>query len=173
VTFAGVRVIEHPRHEDRRGWFLRTFDATTLRSLGLESRVAQCSVSFNRHKGTVRGLHWQVEPCEETKLITCLRGGIFDVLVDMREGSATFGKTFSVELWEGDGKCLFVPRGVAHGFQTLTEDTLVSYTISVPQSEAHARRARWNDPAFGIEWPLPVSVMSELDRDAPLMGAGR
>lgn len=169
----GVRLVQSERHHDGRGYFQRTFDAELLRPFGLETEMVQSAVSFNRKKGTLRGMHWQVAPCDEAKLVTCLRGGIFDVLVDLREGSKTFRQHVAVELWDLEGLSLYVPRGVAHGFQTLTDDALVGYQLSRGQSVEHARRARFDDPAFGIRWPLPVSSISDADREAPLMGAPR
>lgn len=166
---AGVRLIEGERHHDGRGYFQRTFDASIWKSAELDAGVVQTSIAFNHLAGTVRGMHWQVAPSEETKLVTCLRGGIFDVLVDMREGSPTYRKHMVVELWDCDGRMLFVPKGVAHGYQTLQNDTLVGYQMSAPQAETNARRARWDDPAFGIRWPLPLSIIADADRDAPLL----
>ena len=164
----GVRIIEGERHCDGRGYFQRTFDAKLFAGSALESTFVQSAVSFNHLKGTVRGLHWQEAPSDEAKLITCLHGGIYDVLVDMREGSPTRFQHVSVELWDSDGRMLYVPKGIAHGYQTLQDGTLVGYQLSAPHDPPRARRARWNDPAFDIAWPLPLTVIADLDRDAPL-----
>ncbi|MBL8958113.1 MAG: dTDP-4-dehydrorhamnose 3,5-epimerase family protein [Myxococcaceae bacterium] len=165
---AGVRIIEGDRHCDGRGYFQRTFDAKLFENSELETSFVQSAISFNHTKGTVRGLHWQEPPSDEAKLITCLQGGIFDVLVDMREGSPTRYQFMSVELWDCDGRMLYVPKGIAHGYQTLQDNTLVGYQLSAHYDAPRARRARWNDPAFGITWPLSLTVIADLDRDAPL-----
>lgn len=166
---AGVRIVEGERYCDGRGYFQRTFDAKLFSQCDLETAFVQSAISFNHLKGTVRGLHWQASPSEEAKLITCLQGGIYDVLVDMRESSPTRHQHMAVELWDCDGRMLYVPKGVAHGYQTLQDNTLVSYQLSAPHDPPRSRRARWNDPAFGIRWPLSPTVIADLDRDAPLM----
>lgn len=168
---AGVQLIEGERHFDGRGYFQRTFDTKVLAAAGLDVTVVQSSIAHNHVKGTIRGMHWQSAPHEEVKLITCLHGGIFDVLIDMRPGSKTFHQHLVVELWDCDGRMLYVPGGIAHGYQTLQDNTLVGYQMSAPQHDAHANRARWDDPFFAIRWPLPLSIISDLDREAPLVGS--
>jgi dTDP-4-dehydrorhamnose 3,5-epimerase len=152
---------------DDRGLFARTFDALEWRAHGLTPDVAQCSVSRNRRRGTLRGMHYQAAPHEETKLVRCSRGAIYDVAVDLRPGSDTRCRWFGVELTEESALMLYVPRGFAHGFITLTDDAEVTYQISAPYHPYLARGVRWNDLAFGIEWPAQPTVMSERDRSYP------
>jgi dTDP-4-dehydrorhamnose 3,5-epimerase len=161
----GAFIIEPERIEDERGFFARTFCEKEFAERGLETRFVQDSVSFNRRKGTLRGLHYQTPPHAEIKLVRCTRGAIHDVIVDLRPGSATFRKWLAVELTAENGTLLYVPKGVAHGFQTLMDNTEVLYSISVPYGAGNARGVRWDDPAFGIRWPLPVSVLSARDRE--------
>jgi dTDP-4-dehydrorhamnose 3,5-epimerase len=131
---------------------------------GLDPRVVQCHVTFNPRAGTLRGMHWQTAPAIETKVVRCTRGAIHDVVVDLRPGSPTYGRHVGVELSAGTGRALYVPGLFAHGYQTLTDDTEVSYVVSERYSPAHESGFRHDDPAFGIEWPLPVTVISDKDR---------
>jgi len=163
----GAYVIEPERYEDLRGYFARTFCEKEFAAAGLESRIAQCSVSFNRVKGTLRGLHYQAPPFGEVKLARCSRGAIYDVIVDIRRDSPTFKQYFAIELNHKNGKMLYVPIGFAHGFQTLSDDTEVIYQMSEPYSADHARGVRWNDPAFGILWPDDKRIILERDQDYP------
>jgi dTDP-4-dehydrorhamnose 3,5-epimerase len=164
----GCFLIEPEPAEDERGSFARTFDAREFATLGLDARVAQCSTSFNRRAGTLRGLHYQAAPHAEAKLVRCTRGAIFDVAVDLRADSETFRGWHGVELTEENGRMLFVPEGLAHGFQTLVDGAVVAYQISVAYSAEHARGVRWDDPAFGIEWPPAAErTLSERDRTFP------
>ncbi len=160
-------IIEPKRIEDDRGFFARTFCEREFAAQGLETRFPQHSLSFNKSKGTLRGLHYNAEPDTETKLIHCTSGVIFDVIVDLRRGSASYGRWTAVELSADNHRMLYVPRGFAHGFQTLTEACKVSYQISVEYNPACARGLRHDDPALAITWPLPVSVMSQRDRSLP------
>ena len=160
----GVFVVDQERHEDERGWFARTWDEAELRRHQLEPRLVQCSASFNRRRGTLRGLHYQAPPFAEVKLVRCTRGRLFDVAVDLRPDSATFRAWVGVELSPENGRALYIPRGLAHGFLTLCDDTEVAYQISAEYSPEHARGVRWDDPAFGIAWPEPVAVISPRDR---------
>jgi dTDP-4-dehydrorhamnose 3,5-epimerase len=164
TPIAGAIVVEVEPMEDERGFFARTWDAAEFEDHGLTAALAQCSISFNRHKGTLRGLHYQVAPHEEAKLVRCTAGAIFDVLVDLREASATYTRSFAVELTPGSGRQLYVPEGCAHGFLTLADSTEVSYQISEAYSPDHSRGVAWDDPAFGIPWPAAVSVISDRDR---------
>lgn len=163
----GAFVIELERHEDARGYFARTFCEAEFAAHGLETRVAQCSVSFNRRKGTLRGMHYQVPPFEEVKLVRCCRGAIFDVIIDLRRDSPAFKKHFAVQLDERSGKMLYVPAGMAHGFQTLEDDTEVFYQMSQSYSAQHSRGVRWDDPVFGISWPEAERTILERDRRYP------
>jgi dTDP-4-dehydrorhamnose 3,5-epimerase len=164
----GVYLITPQRFCDARGATQRTFDSGELRFQGLDPYVDHCLISDNAQTGTVRGMHWQEEPFGQTKLISVLRGAIHDVLVDLRPKSRTFMQSCALRLMDGSGFLLWVPKGVAHGYQTLCDETVVHYAISTPQADGHARRARWDDPAFGIRWPLPCACISDSDRDAPL-----
>ena len=165
---AGVYVITPQRWSDARGATQRTFDAAELRFKGLDPYVDHSLISDNAVAGTVRGLHWQEEPFGQTKLVSVLRGALCDVLVDLRPKSRTYMRSHSVRLTDRGGFLLWVPKGVAHGYQTLCDDTVVHYAISSPESAEHARRARWNDPTFAVRWPLPCSCIADSDRDAPL-----
>jgi dTDP-4-dehydrorhamnose 3,5-epimerase len=163
----GAFVIEPERLEDMRGHFARTYCEKEFQAHGLETRIVQCSVSFNRRKGTLRGMHYQVAPFEEEKLVRCTRGAIYDVIIDLRRDSRAFKKHFAVELDQQNGKALYIPKGCAHGFQTLADDTEVCYQISQFSSSEHARGVRWNDQAFGVSWPEAERTMIERDRTYP------
>lgn len=171
TEIAGVVVIDPEPAGDARGSFARTFCAQEFALHGLEPAVAQCSVSHNRHRGTVRGLHYQLAPHAECKLVRCPRGAIYDVAVDLRPKSPTYLGWTATELSPDNGRMLYVPEGVAHGFQTLRDDTEVAYQMSVEFHAESYRGARFDDPAFGIEWPLPVSAISERDRGYPQLVA--
>jgi len=163
----GAYVIEPQRLDDVRGYFARTFCENEFKAQGLETRIAQCSVSFNHRKGTLRGMHYQVTPFEEIKVVGCTRGAIFDVIIDLRRDSPTFKDHFAVQLDERNGKMLYIPAGFAHGFQTLENDTEVFYRMSQVYSADHARGVRWNDPAFAIRWPEDERTILERDRNYP------
>jgi dTDP-4-dehydrorhamnose 3,5-epimerase len=164
LPLAGVYVIDVDRVEDERGFFVRTWCREELRAQGLPVDLAQHSISMNWRKGTLRGMHLQIAPYEETKIVRCSKGAIYDVVLDLRRDSSTFGRWHAVELTADSGRMLFVPRGCAHGFQTLEDTSEVTYLISEFYHPESARGVRWNDPAFAIDWPLPVSVMSNADR---------
>ena len=149
----GVVVIDLEPFADERGAFARIWCEEELRAEGLTAHLSQCSISQNPRAGTLRGMHYQRAPHEEAKLVRCTRGAIYDVALDLREGSATWGRWHGVELSAGNGRGLFVPEGCAHGFQTLVPDTDVLYLISHPYTPAASAGVRWDDPAFGIEWP--------------------
>jgi len=152
---------------DERGWFARTFDAEAFAAHGLEPAVVQCNVSYNARAGTLRGMHFQREPHGEDKLVRCQRGALFDVIVDLRPGSPTRGRWFGVELTPDNGRSLFIPKGLAHGFQTLADDTEVHYQMSTPYVPGAGDGVRWDDPAFGIEWPdAPPGGRIISERDA-------
>jgi dTDP-4-dehydrorhamnose 3,5-epimerase len=167
TPLAGAWVIELELLRDRRGFFARTFDTDVFQQRGLDPTVAQCSTSFNEHAGTLRGLHYQAEPDCECKLVRCTRGSIYDVIVDLRADSETYCHWFAVELSADDARQLYVPKGLAHGFQTLTDDSEVAYQISHAYVPEQARGVRWDDPAFGIEWPEAERTMSDRDRSYP------
>jgi dTDP-4-dehydrorhamnose 3,5-epimerase len=130
----------------------------------------QCNVSYNKLKGTLRGMHYQAAPCEEAKLVRCNRGAIYDAIIDLRRGSPTFKQSFGVELSAENGTALYVPEGFAHGFQTLEDNTEVFYQMSQFYSPENARGVRWDDPAFGIEWPAADRILIERDQSYPDFG---
>jgi dTDP-4-dehydrorhamnose 3,5-epimerase len=164
----GAMIIDVEPHSDARGFFSRTFDLEEFAAHGLDLAVAQANMSFNVKAGTLRGLHLQVPPYSEAKLVRCTQGAIVDVAVDVRPQSPTYGKHVMVELTPANRRALFIPAYVAHGFQTLVADTEVAYQVSgryAPQGETGYR---YDDPAFGIDWPLPVAAISDKDACWPL-----
>jgi len=167
LDFRGVYLITTEFHSDERGDFRRVVDFDLLRSFGVEAEVCQVSIVTNDRSGTVRGMHYQVEPNAEAKTLWCHAGAVFDVLVDLRPGEPTYGKWLGVRLLASEPVALHVPRGVAHGYQTLRDASMMTYLISVPYVAKSARSLRWDDPTVGIEWPLEVTVISERDRGAP------
>ncbi len=168
----GVIVIEPDRIEDERGHFARTWCHEAFEAHGLAIDFVQCNTSFNHRRGTLRGLHYQVPPHEEGKLIRCTRGRIFDVAVDVRAGSATRGKWCATELSDDNGRMVFIPGGFAHGFQTLEDASEVFYQMSAAHAPEAARGVRWDDPKLDIDWPVANPVVSERDRRFPLFAAG-
>ena len=169
TPLAGAFIIEMAPVQDERGWFARSFCAEEFAAHGLTAPVSQSSVSFNAHKGTLRGLHFQAPPHEEDKLVRCTAGAIFDVIVDLRAQSPTHRRWFGVELTAANRRSLYVPKGFAHGFVSLADHTEVLYMISVAHAAQSARGLRWNDPALGIRWPLQPSAMSGRDAQFPLL----
>jgi dTDP-4-dehydrorhamnose 3,5-epimerase len=157
TSVVGAFVVEPERIEDERGSFARTFSVEEFAARGLDTRVDQCSTSFNLRAGTLRGMHYQLAPHAESKLVRCTRGAIYDVAVDLRPNSPSYLSWFGLDLSAENGNALFVPQGCAHGFQTLVHSSEVHYQISTPFFPAAARGVRWDDPAFGIEWPAPPS----------------
>lgn len=168
TVLAGAYIIDVEPMEDERGFFARSWCADELRAHGLDPNLAQCSVSFNRKKGTLRGMHYQGAPHEETKVVRCTAGSIYDVIVDVRPESPTFKKWISVELSAENRRMIYVPTGFAHGFQSLVENTEVFYMVSEFYHPEYSRSVRWNDPQFAIEWPPEEHrVISTRDRDYP------
>jgi dTDP-4-dehydrorhamnose 3,5-epimerase len=163
----GAFVIDPQRIEDERGFFARSWCRKEFEARGLNPNLVQCNISFNSAKGTLRGMHYQVAPFEEAKLIRCTRGSLYDIIVDIRPESETFGQYFSVVLTSENRTMLFVPEGFAHGFLTMEDHTEVFYQMSQFYAPEHARGFRWNDPVFGIRWPGDVKVISERDRSYP------
>lgn len=163
TPIAGAWVIDHERIEDERGFFARSWCEREFRDHGLDPGLAQCNISFNARRGTLRGLHYQVAPHEEAKLIRCTMGAIFDVAVDL-----STGKWFAVELTAENRRMLYIAAGLAHGFQSLTDETEVFYQMSDFHHPASARTVRWNDPDLAIDWPLSHPVVSDKDSQAPL-----
>ncbi len=191
----GAFLIEPEKLEDERGFFARSFCAREFEEHGLNPRVVQCNISYNVRKGTLRGMHYQVAPYEEAKLVRCTTGGIYDVIIDLRPNSNTYCQWIGFELSSPRSplptncsplaahssqptahcspltahcyRMLYVPEGFAHGFLTLQDNTEVFYQMSEFYAPDTARGLRWNDPAFGIEWPLEPAVLSEKDRNYP------
>ena len=164
TAVAGVWVIEPERYEDDRGFFARTWDRIVFAERGLTPAFVQSSISYNRRRGTLRGLHYQVAPHQEAKLVRCTAGAVFDVAVDIRPSSETFRQWFGVELSAENRLGLYIPEGCAHGFLTIAHDSEIAYQISELWAPEAAQGVRWNDPAFGIEWPGDVVVINERDR---------
>lgn len=162
----GAWVIEPERLEDERGWFARTFDAEEFAARGMSPEVVQCNASWNERRDTLRGMHYQAEPHGEPKLVRCVRGAIFDVAVDLRQSSPTSCCWHGVELSEGNGLAFYIPAGMAHGFQTLSDDCEVLYQMGARYVPGAARGVRYDDPAFGIEWPAPRGERIVSRRDA-------
>lgn len=167
----GVVVIDLEPKEDERGFFARTFCRAEFVAEGLEPAVEQCSTSFNRRAGTLRGMHFQVAPATEAKLVRVTSGAILDQVVDMRPGSSTYLSSFAIELTAVNRTALYVPPMFAHGFQTLTDGSEVSYQISEAFTPGTDRGLRHDDPELGLQWPRPVTVISERDRSWPLLTA--
>jgi dTDP-4-dehydrorhamnose 3,5-epimerase len=164
TELSGVYIIELEKIEDERGFFARAWCAREFSANELVSDFVQCNISCNTKKGTLRGLHYQCRPYEEVKTVRCTKGAIFDVVVDIRPNSPTFCKWISVTLSDDNYKMLYIPGGFAHGFQTLCNDTDVFYQMSEYYYPEYSRGVRWNDPAFGIKWPLPCSCISQKDK---------
>lgn len=169
TSLADCYLIEMQTIGDERGYFARTFCAREFRDHGLNPELAQASISFNRDKGTLRGLHYQKHPVMEDKLVRCLKGAIFDVMVDIRPGSPTYGQWYGAELTESNGLQLYSAAGFAHGFQTLTQDTVVAYHIAQFYEPELTAGVRWSDPDIGVNWPLPAQNQSPRDLDLPLL----
>jgi dTDP-4-dehydrorhamnose 3,5-epimerase len=168
LELPGAYLVELDRIEDERGFFARTFCREEFAEHGLETELVQANTAFNRKAGTLRGLHFQAEPHEETKLVRCTRGAVYDVIVDLRPGSATYTRWVGVELTAENDTQLYVPRGFAHGYQTLVDDTETSYLMGAAYEASAARGVRWDDPAFGIDWPETAEqTISERDRTWP------
>jgi dTDP-4-dehydrorhamnose 3,5-epimerase len=175
TRIAGLVVVDLERHVDERGFFARTWCAEECAAAGLPDRLAQCSVSWNRSRHTLRGLHWQAAPYPEAKLVRCTLGRILDVVIDLRSESRTYLDHFAVELSSGNGRAVFVPSGLAHGFLTLADETEVLYQMDASYVAEAARGVRWDDPAFAIDWPAAPAVISDRDRTYPdfiLAGVG-
>lgn len=168
AEIAGAYVVEIEKIEDERGFFARTFCRKEFGNAGLIARIAQCSVSFNKRTGTLRGMHLQVAPNAETRLVRCTRGAVYDVLLDLRKDSPGFGKWITTKLSAENRRAVYVPEGVAHGFQTLVDDTEVFYQMSEFHEPGSAHGVRWDDPAFGITWPLLPTIISQKDLAYPL-----
>ena len=165
----GLHIIWHDKNQDVRGSFERIYCEKEFLRLGLIVGYPQVSISTNPKKGTLRGMHYQQYPHEEIKLVTCLRGEIYDVVIDVRPESPTFRDWHAEILSAGDGKSIYVPAGCAHGFLTLSEGSVVLYQVSTYYDTNSAMGVNWNDPAFGVTWPLKPTILSERDRSFPFI----
>ncbi|MGQ9870769.1 dTDP-4-dehydrorhamnose 3,5-epimerase [Leptodesmis sp.] len=164
----GAFIIDVELLADQRGAFARTFCAKEFEQHGLKPTIAQCNLSFNYKTGTIRGMHYQVPPAAETKLVRCTKGAIYDVIVDLRPDSPTYRQHIGVELTADNRRALYVPELFAHGYQALTDGAEVVYQVGEFYTPGYERGLRYDDPAFGISWPLPVTVISEKDASWPL-----
>jgi dTDP-4-dehydrorhamnose 3,5-epimerase len=168
LTVAGAALVRMERHADTRGFFARTWCAREFAQAGLPSAFVQSSISHNNRRGTLRGMHFQWPPSQEAKLVRCIRGALLDVLLDLRPGSPSYLAHCAVELTAENGDAVFIPHGVAHGFQTLADCTEILYQMTDFYAPALSTGVRWNDPAFAIRWPLKDTVISERDAHCPL-----
>jgi dTDP-4-dehydrorhamnose 3,5-epimerase len=164
----GAYLIDLEKNEDERGFFARSFCLQEFKEHGIDFNIAQCNISFNKKKGTLRGMHYQSTPFEEAKLVSCIKGRIYDVIIDLRKDSATYCQWLALELREQDYRILYVPKGFAHGFQTLESNSVVFYQMSEFYHPECARGIRWDDPLFLIEWPSNDQIISAKDRTYPL-----
>jgi dTDP-4-dehydrorhamnose 3,5-epimerase len=168
VALQGAYIVDIEPIEDERGFFARSWCREEFGAHGLRCNVVQSNISFNRRKGTLRGMHYQVEPNEEAKLVRCTRGSVYDVIMDLRARSRTFKQWVAVELTAANHRMLYVPEGLAHGFQTLEDDTEMLYLMSAFYHPECARGVRWDDPAFGIAWPQSGGrIISDKDKAYP------
>ncbi len=171
TPLAGAHIVEIEQHEDDRGFFARSFCREEFEAHGLNPHVAQSNISFNRRRGTLRGMHYQAAPYAEAKLVRCTQGAIWDVIVDLRHDSPGFRQWHGVELSAANRRALYVPEGFAQGFVTLADNSEVLYLMSQAYRSDAARGLRWDDPAVGITWPVADPHLSERDRGLPLLGA--
>ena len=168
LELPGAFLVELERLEDERGFFARTFCQHEFAEHGLETEIVQANTAFNRSAGTLRGMHYQAAPHEEAKLVRCTRGAVYDVIIDLRPESPAFTRWLAVELTAENDAMLYVPKGVAHGYQTLVDDTETSYLMSELYEPSAGRGVRWDDPAFGIEWPeVAERTINDRDRSWP------
>jgi|SRR5882672_77426 len=165
----GVLIIEPEIIEDERGFFTCSWTPVEFEAHNLNPRLVQCNISYNKLSGTVRGMHFQIEPHEEAKLVRCTRGAIYDVAVDLRNDSPTRYQWVAAELTADNHRMLYIPEGFAHGYQALSDKTEIFYQMSEYYHPESARGLRWNDPALGIQWPLPLTVIAKRDATFPLL----
>ncbi|RCK44636.1 dTDP-4-dehydrorhamnose 3,5-epimerase [Thalassospira profundimaris] len=167
TDIAGVDLIELERHEDDRGFFARSFCVEELGQHGHDFTIHQANLSFNHHVGTLRGMHYQQEPVGDPKIVRCIAGRIFDVVIDLRAGSPTYCQWTSAELSSRNRKSLIIPAGCAHGFLTLEDNSEVMYLMGAPFKADLAGGVRWDDPAFAIEWPMAPTIINDRDANYP------
>jgi dTDP-4-dehydrorhamnose 3,5-epimerase len=163
----GSRLVDLNPLGDARGFFARVFCAEEFAAQGLETSFVQANASWSAEKGTLRGMHYQLPAASEVKLVRCVRGTVWDVILDLRPDSATYGKSFGAELTADNRRAMYVPRGFAHGFQTLVSDCELFYLVSAAYAKSGERGVRWNDPRFGIAWPMTPTEISDKDRSWP------
>lgn len=170
TSLPGVKIIEPKVFGDHRGWFMETYNNATFQAAGIEIRFVQDNQSFSIGKGTIRGMHYQLKPKAQAKLVRCTNGAIFDVAVDIRKGSPAFGKWVGIELSADNKKQLLIPKGFAHGFMTLTDNVDVQYKVDELYAPECDRGFLWNDPQIGIVWPIDITpILSVKDEDTPLL----
>ncbi len=169
TNITGARVIDPTPHGDERGRFMRAWCTREFAEHGLDFLPVQANMGYSVRRGTTRGMHFQAEPAPEAKLVRCTRGAIFDVVLDLRPGSSSYGNWYGIELSAANGRMIYVPEHCAHGYQTQEDDTEMYYMTSAFYTPGAVRGARFDDPAFGIQWPLPVTLVSEQDLNWPLM----
>lgn len=163
----GVLLLQAEQRRDERGYFARCFCRDELKALGIDRGVEQANLSLSTTRGTLRGLHYQVGSAAETKLVSCLQGALWDVVLDLRPGSPTFARHYAAELSAANRRMMVVPEGCAHGFLTLSDEALAFYFVSARYDPVRERGVRWDDPAFAIDWPFPPAVISARDRGHP------
>lgn len=169
LDIADAKRITPPRFSDNRGWFNESWSAAKLAEAGFEADFVQDNLSYSKDAGTLRGLHCQLPPFEQGKLVSVVTGAILDIIVDIRQGSPSFGKSVSLKLTADDPAQLWAPPGFLHGFITLEANTRVAYKVTAPYSHAHDRSVAWNDPALGLDWGTDTPVLSEKDASAPTL----
>jgi len=167
TVLPGAMIVDLDRKEDERGFFARSWCRDEFTHYGLNPSLVQCNISFNKQKGTLRGMHLQIAPHEEAKLVRCTSGAIYDVIIDLRPDSKTYTRHLAVELSSENRRGLYIPEGFAHGFITLSDNTEIFYQMSAFYAADSQRGVRYNDPAFGIRWPVPITVISDKDRAYP------
>ncbi len=167
LSIKGAYRIDLDRLEDNRGYFSRSFCKNEFEKNNLDSTIVQCNISYNRFRGTIRGMHFQEEPFAESKIVSCIKGTIYDVILDIREDSATFLKWEAIELSDRTYGSIYIPKGCAHGFQTLEDDSVVYYQMTESYHNESAKGVRWDDPIFSIEWPIKKFIISDKDKQYP------
>lgn len=168
APIAGLKIITPDKFDDNRGYFMKSFEKKVFAGQGIDFEITQVNHSFNLLKGTLRGMHFQIEPFAQEKLVFCIKGSVFDVAIDLRKDSQTYGKWFGLELSEENKQILYIPKGFAHGFQTLQDNTEFMYYLQGEYSKEHESGVLWNDPAFAINWPLQPTVVADKDSQWPL-----
>jgi len=167
TALSGAFLIQMETSDDERGFFGRLYCRQDFAPLNFPGEIVQSNVSYNRKRATLRGMHYQAEPFAEAKIVACMHGAFYDVIIDLRQGSPTYKRWTAAEISAVNKRCFYIPEGFAHGFQTLEDDTTILYMMSQYYQPEYARGVRWDDPAFGIKWPFKEPLMSEKDRLLP------